>query len=204
MIRKTLLALSLLLLAGTVGVAIGFRDRTFVYFNPPYSFTASSDGRSLVVVAAKGYAGIKIWRPGPRVVKGIAKPGIRMIDYSGTALGSVGARAAVSEIVLVPRVEWGTLDGLKKATFTFIGMQFDALRAPTWKHVTVGASLWLVAALAACYPCVLLLGGSLHRYYRRRHNQCLKCGYDLTGNVSGRCSECGSEIRAAIGAGHDA
>jgi hypothetical protein len=23
---------------------------------------------------------------------------------------------------------------------------------------------------------------------------CLKCGYDLTGNVSGRCSECGAEV----------
>jgi len=24
--------------------------------------------------------------------------------------------------------------------------------------------------------------------------QCLKCGYDLTGNVSGRCPECGTPI----------
>ena len=29
---------------------------------------------------------------------------------------------------------------------------------------------------------------------RRRRNQCLKCGYSLTGNVSGICPECGTKI----------
>ena len=30
------------------------------------------------------------------------------------------------------------------------------------------------------------------RGYRLRHGLCLACGYDLTGNVSGTCPECGS------------
>jgi len=29
---------------------------------------------------------------------------------------------------------------------------------------------------------------------RRRRRQCIRCGYDLTGNVTGRCSECGNDI----------
>lgn len=29
------------------------------------------------------------------------------------------------------------------------------------------------------------------RAFRRRRNLCVECGYDLTGNVSGRCPECG-------------
>ena len=32
------------------------------------------------------------------------------------------------------------------------------------------------------------------RQYRREHCLCLKCGYNLTGNVSGVCPECGEEI----------
>jgi hypothetical protein len=33
---------------------------------------------------------------------------------------------------------------------------------------------------------------------RRPSHYCVDCGYDLTGNVSGRCPECGREIRAGI------
>lgn len=29
---------------------------------------------------------------------------------------------------------------------------------------------------------------------RRKHGLCLSCGYNLTGNVSGRCPECGNQI----------
>ena len=33
-----------------------------------------------------------------------------------------------------------------------------------------------------------------YRRWRRSHRGlCLACGYDLTGNVGGRCSECGME-----------
>lgn len=32
------------------------------------------------------------------------------------------------------------------------------------------------------------------QYYRRRHGFCRHCGYNLTGNVSGRCPECGKNI----------
>lgn len=49
----------------------------------------------------------------------------------------------------------------------------------------------------------LLLFGSLtgfmwimpmtRRYFRRRRGLCMRCGYDLTGNQSGVCSECGNK-----------
>ena len=34
---------------------------------------------------------------------------------------------------------------------------------------------------------------------RLRFNKCIGCGYDLTGNVSGVCSECGEKIEKAMG-----
>ena len=57
----------------------------------------------------------------------------------------------------------------------------------------------------ACHPIPLgrlsfllaLMGGyvvaspSLLRYWRRKRGLCQTCGYDLTGNVSGTCPECG-------------
>jgi predicted Zn-ribbon and HTH transcriptional regulator len=34
------------------------------------------------------------------------------------------------------------------------------------------------------------------RRYRLTHGLCLTCGYNLTGNVSGRCPECGTPAGA--------
>jgi hypothetical protein len=55
--------------------------------------------------------------------------------------------------------------------------------------------LWFPAALFAGYPTVAFIRGPLRRYRRRRRGLCLKCGYDLTGNVSGTCPECGAEVK---------
>jgi len=50
--------------------------------------------------------------------------------------------------------------------------------------------LWMSFALAAIPTTLLWLFG--RRAWPATH--CRKCGYDLTGNVSGRCPECGEEI----------
>lgn len=50
------------------------------------------------------------------------------------------------------------------------------------------ACLWVLPA----YRAVKSLRGRLDKERRRRHGRCVACGYDLTGNVSGLCSECGS------------
>jgi len=46
----------------------------------------------------------------------------------------------------------------------------------------------------ATYPTAAFIRGPVLRWRRRRRGLCLKCGYDLTGNVSGVCPECGSEL----------
>lgn len=45
------------------------------------------------------------------------------------------------------------------------------------------------------YPFIVFRQGPLRRYKRYRNGRCTKCGYDLTGNSSGICSECGSPVR---------
>lgn len=48
--------------------------------------------------------------------------------------------------------------------------------------------------LFAAYPTIALIRGPLRRRRRRKRGLCLSCGYDLTGNKSGVCPECGKPI----------
>ena len=51
-------------------------------------------------------------------------------------------------------------------------------------------------AVLVAYPTVAFIRGPFRRWRRRRKGLCLKCGYDLTGNESGACSECGEEVES--------
>ncbi len=53
---------------------------------------------------------------------------------------------------------------------------------------------WIFAAVLLPYPAVAFIRGPFRRYRRQRKGLCVKCGYDLTGNVSGTCPECAEKI----------
>ncbi len=55
-------------------------------------------------------------------------------------------------------------------------------------------SLYGLALLLSLYPTITFIRGPLRRHRRRKRGLCLACGYNLTGNVSGACSECGVAI----------
>ena len=67
-----------------------------------------------------------------------------------------------------------------------------------WISFSVGPSvegttrfpLWAPFLVFAAYPTIAFVRGPLRRYRLRRRGLCVKCGYDLTGNVSGVCPEC--------------
>jgi hypothetical protein len=55
---------------------------------------------------------------------------------------------------------------------------------------------WLLACVLALLPAVWIVT-SIRAHGQARHRRlghCLRCNYDLTGNVSGRCPECGTPI----------
>jgi hypothetical protein len=58
---------------------------------------------------------------------------------------------------------------------------------------------WLIALLTAVVPALWLRIAYQRARVRQqmRHGHCLTCGYDLTGNVSGRCPECGTAVPLA-------
>lgn len=60
----------------------------------------------------------------------------------------------------------------------------------------VGLPFWFVCLLLSVYPAGSLVRGPLLRRRRRSKGRCTGCGYDLTGNVSGVCPECGSLVPA--------
>ena len=66
--------------------------------------------------------------------------------------------------------------------------------------VPAGTSIgqpWIgVEVIPPGFPLAIILAR-----HRRRHNLCPTCGYDLTGNVSGRCSECGEAVEPAADGG---
>ena len=58
----------------------------------------------------------------------------------------------------------------------------------------VDVPLWVLFLILAAYPTLAFFRGPLRRWRRRRKGLCRKCSYDLTGNESGVCPECGSPI----------
>jgi hypothetical protein len=62
--------------------------------------------------------------------------------------------------------------------------------------VGVGVPTWFPPILFGTWPLLAALRFGLSRWrlrHRRRHGLCKSCGYNLTGNVSGRCPECGAK-----------
>ena len=82
-------------------------------------------------------------------------------------------------------IDWGL--GVPVSFQGDFGRSLD-LRA-TW------IPLWIPLALCAI-PTAFLWYCDRRRF---APGHCQRCGYDLTGNVSGRCSECGEKVSAAEG-----
>lgn len=59
---------------------------------------------------------------------------------------------------------------------------------------------WLLFVMAAAWPTGVLTIGAIIRRRRRARGACLNCGYNLTGNASGLCPECGvvSRVQSTI------
>ena len=55
---------------------------------------------------------------------------------------------------------------------------------------------YLVLVAMVAYPALVFMRSPARRRHHRRHKRglCVGCGYDLTGNVTGVCSECGAAI----------
>jgi len=70
--------------------------------------------------------------------------------------------------------------------------------APIWVR-NAGIPAWLIVVVTGAYPCIVFLREWIRRRGRSRRGECLACGYDLRGNESGLCSECGNPVGSLDG-----
>lgn len=93
-------------------------------------------------------------------------------------------QGATVDYTYAPRPGWTRvrLLGVDWWSGVLLGVPFEQLTV----------SLWLLLLVSAPYPAIAFIRGPFRRHRRRKRGACVTCGYDLTGNVSGRCPECGS------------
>jgi len=92
----------------------------------------------------------------------------------------------------------GLVDGQIEISFSitsptgeFVGRELHQIH---WQK-SARIPLWLVCILLAAVCLGLVyIGRRSKRLQRLRNACCIKCGYNLTGNISGTCSECGTAV----------
>ena len=136
-------------------------------------------------------------------------------------LAGVIATAGIASLVgWRPLYEWRTSERDVACSFGFIRgkLQFSnafpttnrvPFRAQTWTRFgyleyasgkigmfIIYCPFWFPVLLLAAYPTLVLIK-TIRRRLRHKHGHCSKCGYNLTGNVSGTCPECGAGVERA-------
>ncbi len=81
----------------------------------------------------------------------------------------------------------------------YLGIRLELAKASVGEAGAIYGSktvipLWLVFTLLIFYPAAAFLRGPVRRRRRRRRGLCVQCGYNLTGNTSGTCPECGVAV----------
>jgi hypothetical protein len=79
-----------------------------------------------------------------------------------------------------------------------VGVAFGEYKS-TWpgqreRYFGVAIPIWAIFLISALPPAVWIY--LFHRRKRQILGLCVKCGYLLTGNISGVCPECGAQIKA--------
>ena len=108
----------------------------------------------------------------------------------GTHLGFYVSRTHVRIFSRIPNV---AAAGSAIHKFNLAGSEWykeiDATGRIVWLDVCV--PLWLTLTLLVLYPIFASICSPLRRHRRRKRGLCLTCGYNLAGNTSGVCPECG-------------
>jgi hypothetical protein len=93
---------------------------------------------------------------------------------------------------------------LARKQIGFCGFKYESLAFGPNKSISVFAPFWLSATILAVYPILAFLRTPAKRWYRRRIGSCGVCGYNLNGNESGTCPECGTAINKNLNTGSTA
>jgi len=81
--------------------------------------------------------------------------------------------------------------GIHWGTAIYMG---PAARKGIHRELLLGCNLAYPIVLLEIYPLLIFLRGPIRSWRRRRRGECITCAYDLTGNTTGICSECGRPV----------
>ncbi len=87
----------------------------------------------------------------------------------------------------------GCSDWKSTTAFSF---RTDQGRVLNTVNTTIIFPAWYPVPFLAIVPIWYLLTGPLRTFRRRRKGLCIHCAYDLTGNTSGTCPECGNALKS--------
>lgn len=82
--------------------------------------------------------------------------------------------------------------------FAGVGVQW-CWQDSGYRRFALMLGFFRIAQVGLILPTIWLVRRTLRRAYRKRRGLCLTCGYDLTGNVSGVCPECGVATKSDRG-----
>ena len=129
-------------------------------------------------------------------VAGQTGDGYASIIVEHTVMGAAGDEAHLAGQGFLPGLSHWTNDAYAPRTphasyplgfrIDHTDMSDEHAVSLTWE---VAFPLWALALLTGALPAARLYRRTR---FRRRPGQCAECGYDLTGNVSGVCPECGT------------
>lgn len=116
---------------------------------------------------------------------------VELLEMDDWAVGAIAAngRAAILYVEL-PEPHVYVFPGSSPRRF---GLMF-VHRDKALGTVLIGLRICVPTVLFALYPTIAFIRGPLRRRRVRRRERkglCIQCAYDLTGNVSGVCPECG-------------
>jgi len=187
MIRKTLSILRKTLLVGLTPAAVGVLAAGLISFATPLAASVYAEKQT------GAYLGLRVRDGGLLVIWcGVTgDPPAPPVLLSRLPFG-------LFSVATVPRsfatYEVKNTSGSPLEYDVHFGSTGPTLRAGTHRRVHVAVHSVILFAVLAAYPTIAFIRGPLRRYRRRRRGLCITCGYDLTGNESGVCPECGTKI----------
>jgi hypothetical protein len=92
---------------------------------------------------------------------------------------------------VLPGAPLGYSDIPRRLGFGYTMVADNRYQAGTFIDREFYAPVWSVLLLALIYPCIKAIR-YIRRSLRPKPGHCHHCGYNLTGNVSGVCPECGT------------
>jgi hypothetical protein len=156
--------------------------------------------RKVTILAFAVLAGVSgvLWMLGLTDWVSFQVSGTVWFDGYNVCLGNVSATDRSLEVdsripgTFWPEIVLGTEFGIALVPQSDVGYTSIACRVP-W---------WVLLLLFGVYPTVQFVRKKRQEYQKTRrleHGQCNACGYDLTGNTSGVCPECGCATRTDTG-----